>query len=121
MDKRPVVPGILEGKNQQTTMKQTATILTTMLLAPGGLISGATAAAAQTANFVWNSPVTGNWGDAAKWTNGQSTGVAPAAAGRADYALEQEKGSNRKRGQVYLTASNFRLWLESSRTTSQYK
>ena len=64
-----------------------------MLLAAGGLISGATAAAAQTANFVWNSPVTGNWSDAAKWTNGQSTGVAPAAAGRADYALEQEKGS----------------------------
>jgi len=93
MDKRPVVPGILEGKNQQTTMKQTATILTTMLLAAAGLISGATAAAAPTANFVWNSPVTGNWSDAAKWTNGQSTGVAPAAAGRADYALEQEKGS----------------------------
>ena len=64
-----------------------------MLLAAGGLISGATASAAQTANFVWNSPVTGNWSDAAKWTNGQSTGVAPAAAGRADYALEQEKGS----------------------------
>lgn len=38
-------------------------------------------------DFVWNSPVTGNWSDAAKWTNGQSTGVAPAAAGRADYAL----------------------------------
>ena len=29
-----------------------------------------------TADFVWNSPVTGNWSDAAKWTNGQSTGVA---------------------------------------------
>lgn len=65
-------------------MKQTATILTTMLLCGGGLIS---AAAAPTADFVWNSPVTGNWSDAAKWTNGQSTGVAPAAAGRADYAL----------------------------------
>ena len=68
-------------------MKHTATILTTMLLAAGGLISAAAAAEAPTADFVWNSPVTGNWSDAAKWTNGQSTGVAPAAAGRADYAF----------------------------------
>ena len=52
-----------------------------MLLA-AGLISAATAS-----DFLWNSPVAGNWSDVAKWTNGQSTGVAPAAAGRADYTL----------------------------------
>ena len=68
-------------------MKHNTTILITMLLAGGGLISAAAAAEAPTADFVWNSPVTGNWSDAAKWTNGQSTGVAPAAAGRADYAF----------------------------------
>ena len=62
-------------------MKQISTILTTMLLA-AGLISAATAS-----DFLWNSPVAGNWSDVAKWTNGQSTGVAPAAAGRADYTL----------------------------------
>lgn len=59
-------------------MKKNIAILTTMLLAAGGLIPAANAA-----GFVWNSPLAGNWSDATKWKNG----VAPAIAGRADYAL----------------------------------
>lgn len=59
-------------------MKKNIANLTTMLLAAGGLIP-----AAHAAGFVWNSPLAGNWSDATKWKNG----VAPAIAGRADYAL----------------------------------
>ena len=57
-----------------------------MRIVVAGLMSAAAAPAATPA-FAWNSPVAGNWSDRAKWTNGQSKGVAPAAAGRADYAL----------------------------------
>ena len=52
-----------------------------------GLAGAVTAVAAPSAAFAWNSPVAGNWSDRGKWTNGQVKGVAPAAAGRADYAL----------------------------------
>lgn len=51
------------------------------------LASSAASPAATPAAFAWNSPVAGNWSERAKWTNGQSLGVAPAATGRADYAL----------------------------------
>ncbi|MCX6879078.1 MAG: SUMF1/EgtB/PvdO family nonheme iron enzyme, partial [Verrucomicrobia bacterium] len=37
--------------------------------------------------FTWASAVAGNWSDATKWTNDQSSGTAPGAAGQADYTL----------------------------------
>ena len=52
-----------------------------------GLVSQTAGQAATPVAFAWNSPVAGNWSDHAKWTSGQSKGVAPASAGRADYAL----------------------------------
>ena len=59
----------------------------TVVIVVAGLMSAASAPAAAPAAFAWNSPVAGNWSDAAKWTSGQSMGVAPVATGRADYAV----------------------------------
>ncbi len=58
-----------------------------VILAVCGLMSVAAGYAGTPAAFAWNSPVAGNWSDRAKWTTGQSTGVAPVATGRVDYAL----------------------------------
>ena len=37
--------------------------------------------------FTWNTAVAGNWSDSSKWTNNQSDGTAPVAAGQTDYTL----------------------------------
>ncbi|MCF7674164.1 MAG: leucine-rich repeat protein, partial [Akkermansiaceae bacterium] len=37
--------------------------------------------------FTWADATSGNWSDAAKWTNDQSSGTAPGAAGRTNYTL----------------------------------
>ncbi|MCX6872431.1 MAG: leucine-rich repeat protein [Verrucomicrobia bacterium] len=37
--------------------------------------------------FTWTSAVTGNWSDAANWTNDQASGTAPIATGQANYTL----------------------------------
>ena len=60
--------------------------ISTLIIVISGLGAATTAAAAPAA-FGWNSPVAGKWSDAAKWTSGQTKGVAPIAAGRADYAI----------------------------------
>jgi len=59
----------------------------TMMVVVVGLMSAAAGPAATPDAFAWNSPVAGNWSDRAKWTSGQTKGVAPVAAGRVDYAL----------------------------------
>ncbi|MCX6872975.1 MAG: Ig-like domain repeat protein [Verrucomicrobia bacterium] len=58
-----------------------------MIVVVVGLVSAAAGPAATPDAFAWNSPVAGNWSDRAKWTSGQTKGVAPVAAGRVDYAL----------------------------------
>ncbi len=38
--------------------------------------------------FTWTGAVSGNWSDAAKWTDDQASGTAPTAAGQAGYGLD---------------------------------
>ena len=37
--------------------------------------------------FTWAAPVAGNWSDASKWINDQSSGTGPIVTGQADYSL----------------------------------
>ena len=44
--------------------------------------------------FTWNSAAAGNWSDGSKWSNNLASGVAPQAAGQADYVFNFDKPGN---------------------------
>lgn len=52
------------------------------------LLTISTAAAVDPVHFTWTDAVAGTWSDATKWTDDQTSGAAPAAAGLAGYTLE---------------------------------